>query len=105
MKSKRKTVLASLIGATVLGISAYAGYNTYNTFNQVNESDLLLENIEALALDGESASNPYPYFNLHYRCYDPNVGFIGECGCSSEAVTEGGNSKEEHKHSCKKCCS
>lgn len=46
--SKRK-LFAPLMGAVVLGLSAYAGYRTYNAYNGVSESDLLLANAEALA--------------------------------------------------------
>lgn len=46
--SKRK-FFAPLMGAVVLGLSAYAGYRTYNAYNGVSESDLLLANAEALA--------------------------------------------------------
>lgn len=48
----RKKLFAPLLGAVVLGISAYAGYRTYDAYADVNESDLLLANAEALA-DGE----------------------------------------------------
>ena len=51
--SKRK-FFAPLMGAVVLGLSAYAGYRTYDAFNGVSESDLLLANAEALASDSES---------------------------------------------------
>lgn len=47
--SKRK-LFAPLMGAVVLGLSAYAGYRTYDAYNGVSESDLLLANVEALAV-------------------------------------------------------
>ncbi|WP_302989039.1 hypothetical protein [Paraprevotella clara] len=46
----KKKFFAPLIGAVVLGLSAYAGYRTYDAYNGVSESDLLLENAEALAI-------------------------------------------------------
>ena len=38
------------MGAVVLGLSAYAGYRTYDAYNGVSESELLLANAEALAI-------------------------------------------------------
>lgn len=38
------------MGVVVLGLSAYAGYRTYDAYAKVSESDLLLANAEALAL-------------------------------------------------------
>lgn len=46
--SKRK-LFAPLVGAVVLGLSAYTGYRTYDAYHGVSESDLLLANAEALA--------------------------------------------------------
>lgn len=40
---------APLVGAVVLGLSAYTGYRTYDAYHGVSESDLLLENAEVLA--------------------------------------------------------
>ena len=37
---KRK-FFAPLMGAVVLGLSAYAGYRTYDAYHGVSESDLL----------------------------------------------------------------
>ena len=45
----KKKFFAPLMGAVVLGLSAYAGYRTYDAYNGVSESDLLLANAEALA--------------------------------------------------------
>ena len=47
----KKKILMPLLGAVVLGMSAYAGYRTYDAYNGVSESDLLLANAEALAGD------------------------------------------------------
>lgn len=41
------------MGAVVLGLSAYAGYRTYDAYAKVSESDLLLANAEALAIENE----------------------------------------------------
>lgn len=54
----KKKVIAPLLGAVVLGLSAYAGYRTYDAYQGVDESDLLLANIEALATGGESGGRP-----------------------------------------------
>lgn len=54
----KKKFFAPLIGAVVLGLSAYAGYRTYDAYNGVSESDLLLANAEALANNkGEGGSS------------------------------------------------
>lgn len=45
---KKKKFFAPLVGALVLGLSAYAGYRTYDAYDGVSESDLLLANAEAL---------------------------------------------------------
>ena len=56
-----KKTFMPLLGAVVLGMSAYAGYRTYDAYNGVSESDLLLANAEALAGDegGFNKSNGY----------------------------------------------
>ena len=46
----KKKIFMPLLGAVVLGMSAYAGYRTYDAYNGVSESDLLLANAEALAV-------------------------------------------------------
>ena len=63
--SKRK-FFAPLMGAVVLGLSAYAGYRTYDAYHGVSESDLLLENAEALANGGEGVTNTGP--GEIYKC-------------------------------------
>ena len=45
----KKKFFAPLMGAVVLGLSAYAGYRTYDAYHGVSESDLLLANAEAVA--------------------------------------------------------
>ena len=67
--SKRK-LFAPLMSAVVLGLSAYAGYRTYNAYNGVSESDLLLENAEALANGDETSpdcgdTRGYKTWKLH----------------------------------------
>ena len=49
----KKKACAFALGAAVLGGSAYWAWHTYDSFNTAQENDLLLENIEALAI-GES---------------------------------------------------
>lgn len=44
----KKKIFAPLLGAVMLGLSAYVGYCTYDAYNGASESDLLLANAEAL---------------------------------------------------------
>ena len=46
----KKKIFAPLLGAVVLGLSAYAGYRTYDAYAGNSEDDLLLANAEALAI-------------------------------------------------------
>ena len=58
----KKKFFVPLMGAVVLGLSAYAGYRTYDAYaEKQSKSKLLLENIEALANDDESAGSKYEY--------------------------------------------
>lgn len=66
----KKKFFAPLMGAGVLGLSAYAGYRTYDAYNGVSESDLLLANAEALASDDEGPK-------VKYKCYSSLVQEIG----------------------------
>ena len=53
-KMMKKKILVPILGALVLGLSAYAGYRTYGAYSEKElESDLLLANVEALATDDE----------------------------------------------------
>ena len=53
---KRKRFSAILMGVAVVGLSAYVGYRTYDAYVEKQvESDLVLENIEALAQEDEVA--------------------------------------------------
>ena len=72
----KKKVFAPLMGAVVLGLSAYAGYRTYDAYAKVSESDLLLANAEALALNNESGTScPSPYdVPDHYWGYVKRTG-------------------------------
>ena len=47
----KKKIFAPLLGAVVLGLSAYAGYRMYDAYAGNSEDDLLLANAEALADD------------------------------------------------------
>lgn len=57
---KRKRFSAILMGVAVVDLSAYVGYRTYDAYAGVDESDLLLANIETLA-DVDEAWNPVCY--------------------------------------------
>lgn len=64
----KKKFFAPVLGAVVLGLSAYAGYRTYDAFDGLSESDLLLANAEALA-DGETGKKERVkcYSSTHYE--------------------------------------
>ena len=50
----KKKFFVPLMGALVLGVTAYAGYRTYDAYvEKETESNLLLENAEALASPSE----------------------------------------------------
>ena len=66
----RKKIFAPLLGAVVLGLSAYAGYRTYDAYAVNSEDDLLLANAEALAAGGEAGSES--------RLIDCYSGFSGK---------------------------
>ena len=44
----KKKIFAPLLGAVVLGLSAYAGYRTYDAYAGNSEDDLLLANAEGV---------------------------------------------------------
>ena len=78
----KKKIFAPLLGAVVLGLSAYAGYRTYDAYAGNGEDDLLLANAEALA-DGEGAyeyPDGYPYSS---RC---NVQISKRRRCRVEVI-------------------
>ena len=53
----KKKVFAPLMGAVVLGLSAYAGYRTYDAYAERQiANDLLLENVESLASEDEGSA-------------------------------------------------
>ena len=65
---KRKRFSAILMGVAVVGLSAYVGYRTYDAYvEKETESNLLLENAEALA-DGEGHGERIKcYSSIHYE--------------------------------------
>ena len=64
----KKKFFAPLMGAVVLGLSAYAGYRTYDAYNGVSESDLLLANAEALAGDeSPKLAQWWDFFNNYVK--------------------------------------
>lgn len=73
---KRK-FFAPLMGAVVLGVTAYAGYRTYDAYAEKQvESGLLLENIEAFAQYGEI---PTGWETLSGPCSYPSVKYWVTC--------------------------
>ena len=88
------------MGAVVLGLSAYAGYRTYDAYNGVSESELLLANAEALAIQEFMGCDCYTsirtcriyvWFNRGVKLRngkilepeaDGYVEFVGEIVCS-----------------------
>ncbi|WP_288607096.1 hypothetical protein [uncultured Paraprevotella sp.] len=80
---KKKKFFAPLLGALVLGLSAYAGYRTYDAYNGVSESELLLENAEALADDDEASKKPIGCYNEYIKGYSR---FIYKCYPCGEGV-------------------
>ena len=64
----KKKFFVPLMGALVLGVTAYAGYRTYDAYvEKETESNLLLENAEALA-DGEGHGERIKcYSSIHYE--------------------------------------
>ena len=70
----KKKFFAPLMGALVLGLSAYVGYRTYDAYvEKETESNLLLENIEALANEDETVIMQRCTRAKKYgSCYDDN---------------------------------
>ena len=98
---KKKKFFAPLLGALVLGLSAYAGYRTYSAYNGVSESDLLLANAEALAGPDEGS---YEYPDGYAYSSTCNVVISKWRRCKVEVITcQGGgngcNSKDCPTHS------
>lgn len=92
---KKKKFFAPLLGALVLGLSAYAGYRTYDAYNGVSESDLLLENAEALASDDEGSdchySNGYRSWNSSGRPWEKEKEFYDCCAELRHGYNPSGN--------------
>lgn len=59
MKTNKKIGLVP-IGLACVGAGIYGGLHTYNALDQTDESDLLLENIEALARNESGGGHRYP---------------------------------------------
>ena len=70
----KKKFFVPLMGALVLGLSAYVGYRTYDAYvEKETESNLLLENIEALANEDETVIMQRCTRAKKYgSCYDDN---------------------------------
>ena len=57
MRSKKKIGLSAL-GGVLLAVTAFSAYRTYDAYAEIQvESNLLLENIEALAEEGNEGPN------------------------------------------------
>ena len=100
MMNIKKKACAFALGAAVLGGSAYWAWHTYDSFNTAQENDLLLENIEALAI-GEDIK-PIHYINHHSPCYTlgkPDGAYLGWCYQAPNG------SLLSHKHPCNDCSS
>lgn len=78
----RKKFFAPLLGAVVLGLSAYAGYRTYDAYTGESESNLLLANAEALAdNEGDDCNyeNGYRSWNSEGRFWEKEEEFYDCC--------------------------
>ena len=80
----KKKIFAPLLGAVVLGLSAYAGYHTYDAYAGKNVGDLLLANAEALAVNEDVEEEPtcgtdQKYIYNTVTCPDcgAHTGFVG----------------------------
>ena len=61
MRSKKKIGLSAL-GGVLLAVTAFSAYRTYDAYATLKqESNLLLENLEALAIENESGGSEYEY--------------------------------------------
>ena len=99
MMNIKKKACAFALGAAVLGGSAYWAWHTYDSFNTAQENDLLLENIEALAVGEESGT--LKYLNFHEKCVD-EFGVPMDLSYAWRVISIEG-ATECHQHDCKKC--
>ena len=93
----KKKILMPLLGAVVLGMSAYAGYRTYDAYNGASESDLLLADAEALATSGEGS---YEYPDGYQVIFDCGVSLGGLKKCRAKIVTCPGGGSECDTRKC-----
>ena len=78
---KRKRFSAILMGVAVVGLSAYVGYRTYDAYvEKQTESNLLLENVEALASQDESEGDKPTVCPNPYDVPDHYLGYIQRTG-------------------------
>ena len=80
---KMKTTLASLIGAMVIGTTGYVGYQTYEKNKVASESDLFLENIEALAEDSETSQEDEETLQRKRDCFAAQGNWDEASHCAS----------------------
>lgn len=79
----KKKFFVPLMGALVLGVTAYAGYRTYDAYvEKETESNLLLENAEALAENNEGGSSE------SWDCYSGVVEGFGVWVCGNPCKWE-----------------
>ena len=71
----------------------------HDSFNTAQENDLLLENIEALAVGEESGT--LKYLNFHEKCVD-EFGVPMDLSYAWRVISIEG-ATECHQHDCKKC--
>ena len=75
----RKCLFVPLMGVVVLGLSAYVGYRTYNAYEEkALENDLLLDNVEALAVEGESDSRLIVCYS-RFTEKGSGINFVKDC--------------------------
>ena len=91
---------AFALGAAVLGGSAYWAWHTYDSFNTAQENELLLENIEALAVGEDIKLTKYKVF--HEKCVNEDGIETGKyfAWCYKSPT---GDSHTCHQHSCNDC--
>ena len=80
MRSKKKIGLSAL-GGVLLAVTVFSAYHTYDAYAEIQvESNLLLENIEALASQDESEGDKPTVCPNPYDVPDHYLGYIQRTG-------------------------